>query len=97
LYKALGVKGLILHWKSVTEPGLFCTALYPLPERMSAILSHWVDRILDKPNKRGKVGITFEERRSAWNTLSAKSLVWEKKEISIQVISLISIPTELLV
>lgn len=86
LYKALGLaSGLIYIGKVSPEPGHFWLySPYPLPEKMlSAILSHWVDiEFLDKPIKRGKVGITFAERRAAMEYLSAKSLVWEKKEIS---------------
>ena len=50
---------------------------------LSAILSYWIDtEFPDEPGKRGKVGITAQERQLAMSYLSAEKLVWERRKVS---------------
>lgn len=86
LDKALRLASGLIHIGNVSpKSGQFWLySPYPLPERMlSAILSHWVDiEFPNEPINRRKIGISLEERRLVMEYLSAKNLVWEKKEIS---------------
>ena len=56
----------------------------PLPKRiLSAIVSHWIDtEFPSESTKRGKVGISLNERESAMKYLAPEKLSWEKKEVS---------------
>lgn len=77
--------GLIHIGKVSPEEGEFWLySSHELSERaLSAILDYWIEtEFPDEPSKRGKVGISSDERQLAMSYLSPEKLVWEEKEIS---------------
>ncbi len=44
-------------------------------------MDYWIEiEFPDEPSKRGKVGISYDEKQSAMSYLSPNNLVWETKE-----------------
>ena len=86
LYKALTLApGLIYIGKLSPKPEEFWLySPHQLPQKhLLTILSYWIDtEFPDKPSKRGKVGITAQERQLVMSYLSAEKLVWERREVS---------------
>ncbi len=86
LYKALRlIRGLIHIGKISPNAGEFWLySPHQLPTKsLSAILSYWIDtEFPDEPSKKGKVGITFEERQLVMSYLSPEELVWNPLEVS---------------
>ncbi|MGB3206725.1 MAG: DUF3962 domain-containing protein [Crinalium sp.] len=85
LYKALRlIPGLIHIGNIYPRAGEFWLySPHQLPAKMlSAILSYWIDtEFPDEPSKKGKVGITSEERQLAMSYLSPEKLVWNPQDV----------------
>jgi hypothetical protein len=86
LYKGLRLVPGLIHLGNVSPKSehFWLYSSHPLDtKKLSAILSYWIDtEYPDEPGKRGKVGITPQERQLAMSYLSADKLVWERKEVS---------------
>ncbi|MBD1903937.1 DUF3962 domain-containing protein [Funiculus sociatus GB2-A5] len=86
LYKGLRLVPGLIHLGNVSPKSeeFWLYSSHPLDtKKLSAILSYWIDiEYPDEPCKRGKVGITAQERQLAMSYLSADKLVWEKREVS---------------
>lgn len=75
--------GLIHIGKVSPQPGEFWLySPHQLSERaLSAILDYWIEtEFPDEPSKRGKVGISYDDKQSVISFLSPDNLVWEQKE-----------------
>ncbi|MFB2879919.1 pPIWI_RE module domain-containing protein [Floridanema aerugineum] len=86
LYKGLRLApGLIQIGKvSPKENEFWLYSPHQLSQRMlTAILDYWIEtEFPDEAGKKGKVGITSAERKSAMNLLNPQKLIWETKTIS---------------